>query len=150
MVRTKKLEGNSQKVQKDVLCNPVDQGYVWDPLQQPRGEVPSHVVNQEIKVPHKSSLKHNVGDAEGRKWLSLFGKNPTRKSSFPLIVSKSCWEKGEVQIIMSDPIVDYSISSMDFILIRKFVGARTDIDALRNTVKRKWTLQGQVDIMIML
>ena len=87
-----------------------------------------------------------AGPFEPKSWSSLFGKKPTGKSSFPPVTSKACWEKGEFQIFIPDPLVDYSVSSMDFTLVGKFLGARPVLDSLRMMVKRKWALRGEVDI----
>ena len=38
------------------------------------------------------------------------------------------------------------MSSMDFTLVGKFLGARLDLDSLRKMVKQKWVIRGEVDI----
>ena len=50
---------------------------------------------------------------------------------------------------ISNLIVDFSVSIMDYTLVGKFMGARFDIDALR-MIKRKWVIHGQVDIAPMM
>lgn len=62
--------------------------------------------------------------------------NPARMSSFPPITSNSCWEKGEFQVFIPDPILDHSISSMEFFLVGNFLGLRPDIENMRSMVKR--------------
>ena len=93
-----------------------------------------------------STTGEKVGSLEPKTWSSLFGKKPTGKSSFPPVTSKTCWEKGEFHIFIPDPLVDFSVSSMDFTLVGKFLGARPVLDSLRKMVKRKWALRGEVDI----
>lgn len=39
---------------------------------------------------------------------------------------------------------------MEFTLVGKFLGAHLEVDGLRNMVKRKWGLCGQVDIALMM
>lgn len=94
-------------------------------------------------------MKEKVPEDQ-RKWSSLFRRKPARKSSFPPVTSKSFWEKGEFQIFIPDLIVDFSILTMDCTLVGKFMGVRPDIDALRNMIKRKWNIRGQVDITHMM
>ena len=65
------------------------------------------------------------------------------------MTAKSCWEKGEFQVFIPDPLVDFSVSSMDFTLVGKFLGARPDLESLRKMVKRKWIIRGEVDIASM-
>ena len=45
-----------------------------------------------------------------------------------------------------DPLVKFSMSSMEFTLVGKFLGARPDLVTLRKMVKGKWAIQGEVDI----
>ena len=79
-------------------------------------------------------------------WSSLFGKKLIGKSLFPPMTAKSCWEKGEFQVFILDPLVNFSVSSMDFTLVGKFLGARPDLDSLRSMIKQKWVIRGEVDI----
>ena len=85
----------------------------------------------------KSSEGLKVGFSEQRTWSSLFGKKPNGKSFFLSVTAKSCWEKGEVQVFILDPLVDFFVSSMDFTLVGKFLGARPNLDSLRKMVKQK-------------
>ena len=62
------------------------------------------------------------------------------------MIAKSYWEKGEFQFFIPDPLVNFSVSSMDFTLVGTFLGARPDLESLRNMVKRKWVIRGEVDI----
>ena len=113
-----------------------------------------HVSGQDLEketdnvesIKEKSSEGLKIGFPEQRTWSSLLGKKPYGKSFFPLVTAKSCWEKGEFQVFIPDPLVDFSVSSMDFTLVGKFLGARPDIDSLRKMVKRKWAIRGEVDI----
>ena len=66
---------------------------------------------------------------------SQFGRKPRGKSSFPVVTSSSYWEKGEFQIIILDWIVDFSVASMEYTLVRKFIGARPDIDTMKKMIK---------------
>ena len=88
----------------------------------------------------KSSEGLKVGFLEWKTWSSLFGKKPTSKKKFLSMIAKSYWEKGEFQVFIPDPLVDFSVSSMDFTLVGKFLGARPDLDSLRKMVNRKWVI----------
>ena len=79
-------------------------------------------------------------------WSSLFGKKPRGKSSFPPMTSKSCWEKGELQIFIPDPIVDFFVSTMEYTLVGKFLGARPNVDSLKKMISKKWAIRGDIDI----
>ena len=94
----------------------------------------------------KTSEGLKVWFSEQRTWSSLFSKKYNGKSSFLLVTTKSCWEKGEFQVFILDPLVDFSMSSMDFTLVGKFLRSRLDLDSLRKIVKRKWVIRGEVDI----
>jgi hypothetical protein len=93
-----------------------------------------------------SSDGEKVGPSEPKTWSSLFGRKLNGKSSFPPVTSRSSWEKGEFQIFIPDPLMDFSVSSMDFTLVGKILGARPVLDSLRKMVKSKWALRGEVDI----
>ena len=91
---------------------------------------------------HVEDPKKDVVETSQSTWSSLFGRMVGGKSYFPLVTSKSYQEKSEFQIFIVDSIVDYSISTMDFTLFGKFLGAHPEVDGLRNMVKRKWALYG--------
>ena len=121
----------------------------------------NHVIGQAI-VKEKNPLDNVEGIIERKAqdswkgigdqktWSSLFGRKPSGKSIFPLVTLKACWEKGEFQIFISDPIVDFFVTSMEFTLMGKFMGARLDIETLKKMFKWKWANRREVDIAPML
>ena len=81
-------------------------------------------------------VKQKIGRMDWKRaWVLLFGRKHGGKSSFPPVTSKSYWEKGDFQIFIPDQIVDFSITSMEYTLVGKFLGARPDIDTLKNMLK---------------
>ena len=74
-----------------------------------------HVLGQDLKketdnvesIKEKSSKGLKKGFSKQRSWSSLLGKKPSGKSFFPPVTTKSCWEKGEFQVFIPDPLVDF-------------------------------------------
>ena len=98
-------------------------------------------VGKDAKGSHVEDQKKDELETSQHAWSSIFGRNPRQNS---------CWEKDEFQIFILDLIVDYSISTMEFTLVGKFLGAHLEVDGLRNIVKRKWAICEQVDIVLMM
>ena len=87
-----------------------------------------HVSGQDLEketdnvesIKEKSLEGPKIGFSKQRTWSSLLGKKPSGKSFFLSVTAKSCWEKGEFQVFIPDPLVDFSMPSMDFTQVGKF------------------------------
>ncbi|XP_057853351.1 uncharacterized protein LOC131063516 [Cryptomeria japonica] len=80
-------------------------------------------------------------------WNCLFENKPTGKSSFPSVEDISDRKIGKFAIAIPDVVIHHSISLMAFSLAGKFVGPRPNIEDVRSSVKKKWRLKGQVDVL---
>lgn len=89
------------------------------------------------------------GKNEGGKlpWVSLFGVKPNGKSSFPPVTVSSNTSNASVSITIPDPIVDHNISIMALSLVGKFMGPRPNIETIKEFVRKKWGLKGQVEVV---
>ena len=57
--------------------------------------------------------------------------------------------KGSCAIAIPDEIVDHNIQAMASTLVGKFLGPRPSIDEVRQLIKQKWALKGQVSVTAM-
>lgn len=91
-----------------------------------------------------------IGDPHDRgkekKWSSLFGVKLLVKSGLPKVSNISDPIIGVVAIFVLDKLVDLIVSGLAMTLVRRFAGFRPNIDVVRNLIRRKWVLKGQVDV----
>ena len=57
--------------------------------------------------------------------------------------------KGSCTIAILDELVDHHIAAMASTLVGKCIGPRPNIDVVREFIKKKWVLKGQVSITSM-
>ncbi|XP_059068499.1 uncharacterized protein LOC131859004 [Cryptomeria japonica] len=92
-----------------------------------------------------------IGDLKKKpkQWSSLFGIKPLGKCSLPPVSNTSDLSARRFSISSSDPIIDLNILLMALSLVGKFMGPRPNIETIRDLSKKKWKLNGQVNIYVM-
>lgn len=68
------------------------------------------------------------------------------KSGLPKVKNISDPTIGVFAISVMDKLVDFTVSVLAMTLVGRFVGFRPNIDVVRNFIRRKWILKGQVDV----
>lgn len=71
---------------------------------------------------------------------------PLDKSGLPEVTNISDPVSGLVAISVLDKLVDLTVAGLTMTLVGRFSGFRPNIDVVRNFIRRKWILKGQVDV----
>lgn len=80
------------------------------------------------------------------KWSNLFGRKPNGRSSSPPVAFVVNTKTREYSILVSNCIVEKSVSNMDMSLLGKFVGLRPHIELVYKFSFNCWRPMGQVDM----
>lgn len=83
-----------------------------------------------------------------RKWSTLFGSNLKCKAIAP-VPHKVDLKFGSCSISIPDCIVEKNMANLAPVLVGKFIGPRPNIEAVRDSVSRKWKGKGQIDVVAM-
>ncbi|XP_059068346.1 uncharacterized protein LOC131858889 [Cryptomeria japonica] len=78
--------------------------------------------------------------------MALFGVRPSVQSGLPEVKNLSYPATTVFAIFVLDKLVDFSISGLAMTLVGHFAIFRPNINVVRNFIRRKWVLKGQVDV----